>query len=152
MMNPHSTEAWAFEAGRSMLGRLPQGKDLLAAIEDLCEDYSIRTAVFSIIGSVTSATLGSYDQNQQVYVTYKKEEPLEIVHCVGNVSLKEGKVAVHAHGVFADIDGNTIGGHVFSETTVYAGEIYIKELRGTPPERVYDNRTGLFLWKAEPAL
>jgi len=152
MENPGSIEAWAFEAGRSILGRLPQGKDLIAAIEDFCEHHSIQTAVFSIIGSVTSVVLGSYDQNQQVYVNYKKEEALEIVHCTGNISLREGKAAVHAHGVFADIDGNTMGGHIFSETTVYAGEIYIKELRGRPPERVYDDHTGLFLWEAEPTL
>ncbi len=141
---------WGFEAGRIMLGRLPHGKDLLEAIEAFCADHCVEMGVFSIIGSVTSATLGSYDQNQQVYVTYKKEEALEIVHCTGNISLKGGKAAVHAHGVFADMDGNTIGGHVFSKTTVYAGEIYIKELLGRPLERVYDNDTGLFLWKAEP--
>jgi hypothetical protein len=129
-----------------MLGRLPQGKDLIGAVEDLCGSCAITTAVFSIIGAVTSATLGSYDQKQQVYVTYKKEEALEIVHCAGNVSLKEGTTVVHAHGVFADMEGNTVGGHVFPETGIYAGEIYIRELLGEPLERIYDDLTGLFLW------
>ncbi len=136
-----------FEAGRCMLGRLPHGKDLLKTIEEFCAQNSIQTGVFSIIGSVMSATLGSYDQNQQVYVTFKKEEPLEIVHCTGNVSLKDGKIAVHAHAVLADIDGQTIGGHIFSETVVYAGEIYIQELLGKPLEREYDDTTGLPLWR-----
>lgn len=136
-----------FEKGRSMLGRLPYGKDLVKTIEDFCAQNSIQTGVFSIIGSVMSATLGSYDQDQQVYVTFKKEEALEIVHCTGNVSLKDGKVTVHAHAVFADIDGQTIGGHIFSETVVYAGEIYIQELLGKPLEREYDETTGLLLWK-----
>ena len=94
-----------------------------------------------------SATLGSYDQNQQVYVTYKKKEPLEIVNCTGNVSLREGNVAVHAHAVLADIDGQTIGGHIFSETVIYAGEIYAQELLGDPLEREYDEKTGLPLWR-----
>jgi len=136
-----------FERGRCMLGRLPHGKDLLKTIEEFCAQNSIQTGVFSIIGSVMSATLGSYDQNQQVYVTFKKEEPLEIIHCAGNVSLKDGKVAVHAHAVLADIDGQTIGGHIFSETVVYAGEIYIQELLGKPLEREYDDTTGLPLWR-----
>lgn len=129
-----------------MLGRLPYGKDLIVAVEGFCADHAIQTAVFSVIGSVTSATLGSYDQNQQVYVTFKKEEPLEIVHCTGNVSLKDGKIAVHAHAVLADINGQTVGGHIFSETVVYAGEIYIQELSGKPLEREYDDTTGLSLW------
>jgi len=129
-----------------MLGRLPHGKDLLRTIEEFCERDSIRTGIFFVIGAVTSVTLGSYDQNQQVYVTAKKEEPLEIVHCTGNISLKDGKVSVHAHGVLADQNGRTIGGHLFSETRVYAGEIFIQELTGDPLEREYDDTTGLFLW------
>ncbi|MBW1742521.1 MAG: DNA-binding protein [Deltaproteobacteria bacterium] len=136
-----------FEAGRCILSKLPHGKDLIRTLENFCVQNSIQTAVFSVIGAVTSATLGSYDQNQQVYVTYKKEEPLEIVNCTGNVSLKDGQVAVHAHAVLADMDGQTIGGHVFSDTVIYAGEMYIRELLGTPPEREYDDTTGLPLWQ-----
>lgn len=136
-----------FETGRCILGRLPHGKDLISAIDDLCIENSIQTGVFFVIGAVISVTLGSYDQNQQVYVTYKKEAPLEIVDCTGNVSLKDGKVAVHAHAVLADMNGQTIGGHIFSETIVYAAEIYIRELLGKPLEREYDNITGLSLWK-----
>jgi predicted DNA-binding protein with PD1-like motif len=136
-----------YETGRCMLGRLPHGKDLIRAIEDLCIENSIQTAVFFVIGSVASVTLGSYDHNQQVYVTRKKEAQLEIVDCTGNVSLKDGKVAVHAHAVLADMNGQTIGGHIFSETIVYAGEIYIRELLGQALEREYDDVTGLALWK-----
>ena len=129
-----------------MLARLPHGRDFVKSVEDFCLENAITVGVFSVIGAVMSATMGSYDQNQQVYVTFKKDEPLEIVHCTGNVSLKDGKVAVHAHGVFADMNGQTTGGHVFSETVVYAGEIYIQELLGKPLEREYDERTGLSLW------
>jgi predicted DNA-binding protein with PD1-like motif len=130
-----------------VLGTLPYGKDFVKTIEDFCVQESIQTGVFSVIGAVMSVTLGSYDQNQQVYVTYNKEEPLEIVHCTGNISLKDGRVAVHAHAVLADINGQTIGGHIFSETSVYAGEIYIQELLGGPLKREYDDTTGLSLWK-----
>ena len=140
-------EVSGFKRGRWLLGRLPHGKDLVAAVEDFCAEHSLQAAVFSIIGAVTSATLGAYDQKQQVYVTVQKREPLEIVHCTGNVSLKNGKCTVHAHGVFADIHCQTIGGHVFSETLVFAGEIHMQELLGPPMVRTYDEQTGLFLWK-----
>ena len=136
-----------FDSGRCLLGRLPHQKDLVTAVEAFCVDHGLQMAVFSIIGAVTSATLGSYDQKQQVYVTFKKDEPLEIVHCTGNVSLKDSKPTVHAHGVFADINGKALGGHIFSETVIYAGEIYIRELLGTPMAREYDEQTGLLLWK-----
>jgi len=147
MANLERITAREFNPGRCLLGRLPHGKDLVAAVEDFCADHCLQAAVFSIIGAVTSATLGAYDQKQQVYVTVQKREALEIVHCTGNVSLKNGRPTVHAHGVFADIHGQTMGGHVFSETVVFAGEIYIQELLGKPMARTYDEQTGLFVWK-----
>jgi predicted DNA-binding protein with PD1-like motif len=82
-----------------------------------------------------------------VYVTFKKNEPLEIVSCTGNVSTKDGKLFVHAHAVLADMQGRTVGGHVFYETPIYAGEIYLRELLGTVLERQHDGPTGLYLWK-----
>jgi hypothetical protein len=45
------------------------------------------------------------------------------------------------------MDGRTTGGHLFSDTVIYAGEMYVQELLGTPPEREYDETTGLPLWK-----
>jgi predicted DNA-binding protein with PD1-like motif len=139
--------AWEFQSGRKLLGRLPLGADLVTAVEQFCAENQITMAVFTIIGAVSSATLGAYDQNQQVYVTLKKQGHFEIVHCTGNVSLKDEKTFMHAHGVFADVDGKTFGGHVFSKTTVYAAEIFLRELKGTPLVRQYDEQTGLYLWQ-----
>ncbi|MEA3428961.1 MAG: PPC domain-containing DNA-binding protein [Thermodesulfobacteriota bacterium] len=136
-----------FQQRRLFVGNLPHGKDLILSIEEFCEDASIQMAIFSIIGAVSSATIGAYDQKQQVYVTFKEEAALEIVSCTGNISLKEGKPFIHAHILFADEQGKTIGGHLFSETIVFAGEINLQELTGKPMKRIYDNNTGLMLWE-----
>ena len=136
-----------FQQGRLFAGRLSHGGDLINTIEEFCKKASIRMATFSVIGAVSSATIGAYDQKQQVYVTFKEEAPLEIVSCIGNVSLKDGKPFIHAHILLADEQGKTIGGHLFSETIIYAGEINLQELTGKPMERTYDNDTGLMLWK-----
>ena len=136
-----------FKSGRRFVGRLPHGEDLIKSIEAFCEATAVSMATFSAIGAVTSVTLGAYDQKQQVYVTYAKEAPLEIVTCTGNISLKDGNPMVHAHILLADMHGKTIGGHLFSETIIYAGEIDLVELTGKPLERAYDTTTGLMLWK-----
>jgi len=136
-----------FESGRCFLGRVAHGEDLVAAIERFCLTHGLETAVFSMIGALTTATLGAYDQKQQVYVTFTREGPLEIVHCGGNISLKNGVPTVHAHAVLADINGGTLGGHIFSQSRVFAGEILVRELVGTPCNRAYDRTTGLYLWK-----
>ncbi len=135
-----------FKNGRRFMGRLPHGEDLIKSIEAFCAESAVSMATFAAIGAVTLVTLGAYDQKQQVYVTYTKEAPLEIVSCTGNISLKDGNPMVHAHILVADMHGKTIGGHLFSETIVYAGEIDLLELAGKPLERAYDTTTGLMLW------
>ncbi len=135
-----------FSKGREFVGRMPKDRDIVAAIETFCVRNAIMSGTVSLIGAVSSATLGTYDQKQQVYVTFKKEGHLEILSCLGNISLKDETPFLHAHIILADETGHTIGGHLFSETICFAGEIYIKELTGTPLNRKYDQSTGLMLW------
>ena len=136
-----------FKLGRRFVGRLPRGKDLIASIEDFCKASSIQMATFSVVGAVSSAILGAYDQKQPVYATFTQEEPLEIVACTGNISLLDENPVVHAHIVLVDVEGKTIGGHLFPETILFNGEIDLQELTGKPLERAYDDTTGLMLWK-----
>lgn len=136
-----------FKPGRLFVGRLPYGKDLIQSVEYFCKSSSIQMATFSLIGAVSSYTIGAYDQKQQVYVTETEKACLEIVNCIGNISLMDEKPFVHAHIVLGDEKGNTMGGHLFSETILFAGEISLQELVGTPLERAYDERTGLNLWQ-----
>ena len=136
-----------FKLGRLFMGRLPHGQDLIASIEGFCQEASIQTATFSLIGAVSSFTIGAYDQKQQVYITATEKGPFEIITCTGNVSLMDGKPFVHAHIALGDQEGVLAGGHLFSETIIYAGEICLQELAGKPLERTYDETTGLSLWK-----
>lgn len=146
---PIKTAFSEFKHGRILIGRLPHGKDILQSIEAVCKEYSIKMAVFSLIGAVSSATIGAYDQNRKVYDTFKAESPLEIVTCMGNISIKEGQPFVHAHIVLADEKGKTLGGHLFSESIIFAGELYLMELSGEPLHRKHDETTGLMLWSEQ---
>lgn len=139
-----------FELGRRFVGRLPHGKDLIASIEDFCIESAIQMATFSVTGTVSSATMGAYDQKQQVYVTFTENSAMEVVTCVGNVSLKDQAPVIHAHIVLGDEHGKIIGGHLFSDTILFAGEMDLQELVGKPMERIYDRTTGLFLWRESP--
>lgn len=136
-----------FEAGRPLLAKLLHGSDLIPTLEQFSIAEKIQTAIFSIIGAVSCVTLGYYDQKQQVYVTTRKEESLQIAHSTGNISLKDGKPEIHMHAILSSQDGRVYAGHIFSETIIFAGEIYIQQLFGFPLERRYDEKTGLFLWK-----
>jgi uncharacterized protein len=140
-----------YSAGRRFVGRLPHGGDLITALEAFCGRHEIQTAVFSLIGAVSSATLGTYDQKQQVYVTFTVEGSLEVLSCTGNISVKDGKPFVHAHVILCGEEGKTIGGHLFPGTVIFAGEAHITELNGPPLVREYDRTTGLMLWDMDTA-
>ncbi len=138
-----------YSAGRRFVGRLPHGGDLSEALETFCSGNNVRTAVFSLIGAVSKAVLGTYDQSQQVYATFTTEGDLEILSCTGNVSIKDDKPFVHAHVILAEEGGKTIGGHLFPGTIIFAGEAHILELIGPPLAREHDPVTGLMLWGPE---
>lgn len=127
--------------------RLPHDRDLITAILEICKEVSVLHGWFTIIGAVKNATYGVYDQSQKVYVTHKENSPQEIIFCGGNVSLKDGAPFVHAHILLGDEKGNTKGGHLFSETIIFAGEMFMQAFSGKPPERVHDLTTDLYLWQ-----
>ena len=89
-----------------------------------------------------------YNQNDQKYVDcLDLKKKIEISSCIGNISLKDGEIFVHAHINLVDHDGNATGGHLMPGAEIFAAEYYIKELKGKDLERVHDPETGLSLWE-----
>ncbi|RLB08278.1 MAG: DNA-binding protein [Deltaproteobacteria bacterium] len=127
--------------------RLPHGADLLEVLTEQCRKRGVRVGFLSVIGAVQEATIGYYDQKDRLYRSRQISGGLEITSCMGNISLKDGTVMVHAHILLSDAGGKTYGGHLMSPTILFAGEALIQELEGEPLERKYDEVTGLFLWR-----
>jgi hypothetical protein len=136
-----------YEIKQTVLIGLVFGSDLVSAIEAVCFEKGIRMGTFSVIGAVTSAAFGYYEQQQKRYTKLVKEGAFEIISCTGNVSLKENAPLVHAHILFGDEYGNSFGGHLMSPTSIFAAELFLQELDGEHKVREYDATTGLFLWK-----
>jgi uncharacterized protein len=140
------TRFWEAHAGRSFVGRLASGTDLLAEIERFCAEQGIRSAWVSVVGAVTHAAFGYYEQDERRYVELASDYHHEITSFTGNVSLRGGKPFLHAHAAFASRDGGSVGGHVLPGCTVFVGEVTIREMSGVELERVPDEVTGLALW------
>lgn len=133
--------------GRSFIGRFSHKADLLSAITEFCKQNKISLGTFSIIGALTNAKLGYYDQDKKQYTEcISIDKKLEISSCVGNVSLKDSEIFVHAHITLADHNGNCYGGHLMPGACVFAAEYHIKELIGGELKRGQDPETGLSLW------
>jgi len=130
------------------VARLDHGTDIIGQITDLAVEKGIKTGFLSVIGALSRAELGYYDQVSQKYGKIQIEEPVELVSCLGNISLRNGEPFVHAHAALSDRAGRLYGGHLNSGI-VFAAELFMQELLGLNLERVPDSITGLNLWGEE---
>ena len=134
--------AWHhYQPGRHFLGRLTGHEDLIQAITDLGVQEQIATASVSITGRVSRLTVGTYDPNQQVYITRTEERAMEIVSCRGLLTTKGERPFFHAHILLADVN-TVVGGRLFSETLAADAECVVNEICGPSTLRVYDPRIG----------
>lgn len=133
--------------GRRVVARLPRDGDLVEEILAVAREHGIDTGQVWAIGAVRRARIAYYDQDGRTYQELDLDQPLEIASLIGNVSLRNGETALHAHAVFADRRGRTHGGHVVSGCVVYACELLLSEFSGKVLERVHDEATGLPLWR-----
>ena len=133
--------------GRSFMGRLAKGEDLLQALEKLCQTHNITLGEVRALGAVERARVGYYDQEERKYYFIDFDQHLEILTLVGNISLRDGKPMVHAHVTLADAKGGAVGGHLAEGTPVFACEFVIHEyLADQTLSRQNDPATGLMLW------
>ncbi|MBM7624887.1 PPC domain-containing DNA-binding protein [Sporohalobacter salinus] len=136
-----------YEIENVYMGRLDHGSDLIKSLTEIVKEKEIRAGKVTVIGAVKEATIAFYDQKKEEYNDKKFTKEMEIVNCIGNISLKDGEPIVHAHISFGDEEGNLFGGHLAKGTTVFASEYIIEEYAGEAFVRGYDDVTGLPLWK-----
>ncbi len=135
------------EKGRTFIGRVSYRRDLLESIQEFAVNEKIKCARVEIIGAVEEAVISYYNQDKRVYEDRKFNEHLEIVACLGNLSLKDGKPAAHLHVTLGDSEGRLKGGHLQKGTVVFAGEFVIEEILGPDLHREHDPETDLPLWR-----
>jgi predicted DNA-binding protein with PD1-like motif len=133
------------DAAKDVMVRLRHDADLVQSMTELARSRGIEAGSFTAIGALKRARIGYYYQKNHKYREMEIESPHEIVSCIGNVSLSEGKPFVHVHVVLADEKGNTRAGHLL-QGTVFAAEVHVRQLEGLKLEREHDEATGLWLW------
>lgn len=125
---------------------LKKDSDLLKSIENYCTKENIKIGFLFAIGALKEAKISYYDQKKKKYFLRFLKKPLEIVSCLGNISLKNNKPFVHAHITLADRKNNTYGGHANEGCIVFAAECFIFQLEDNLLKRKFNEETGLFLW------
>jgi predicted DNA-binding protein with PD1-like motif len=140
------TRFWEARPGRTFVGRLATGSDLVEEIERFCAENGIGAAWVSVVGAVQRSAFAYYDQEALRYVEGGSDDHHELSGFVGNISMKEGKPFLHAHATFSSRAGDTVGGHLLPGNPVWVGEVTIREMTGVDLERTPDEVTGLALW------
>jgi len=134
------------EVKRRFMGRFKYDNDLLQEITTFITNENIRSGEIRIIGAVKKARFGYFNQSTKEYKFIEKNEHMEILSAIGNISLKNGKPFPHVHITLADKDGNVFGGHLMEGTKIFAAEFVIVDYGENNLERVDDKSTGLQLW------
>jgi predicted DNA-binding protein with PD1-like motif len=130
---------------RVLLERLRRGEDVLDRLNQLVRENGVTAASFTALGAVEKASVGFFVGNGQ-YSTVSYDGPLEVLSCIGNVSLKEGKPFIHAHIAIADKEGKAYGGHLMPGCIVSATfEVTMLVYEGIDLVTKLDSGTKLFL-------
>lgn len=103
--------------------RLQDGEELRAGIEQAASDVGAQGGWFIGFGGLRNATLWFFDQQERQYDSIHFDQPLELTFCVGNFAYVDGSMFAHTHVTVADMEGNSIGGHLES-AEVFVGEVY----------------------------
>jgi uncharacterized protein len=120
------------------------GEDVMEVVKTFCKEQSIESAWFSAIGAAKESTLAKYNIHAKEYESKEFTQELEIDHVIGNVTLKDGELFVHAHGSLSDNQMNMVGGHIQKLVVGVTCEIFLEKLEGTI-SRAFDEETGLHL-------
>ncbi len=130
---------------RAIFARFFEDEDLLETVALAAKQNKVSSGFFFLIGTLKKAILGFYKEGK--YVPIEKDGPLEIVSCMGNISVKEkAELVVHGHIVVSDSKGDAFGGHVLpgclTDATV---ELVLVEVERDALKREFDTLRNLYL-------
>ncbi len=159
-MDQVRTRSATLQRGKTAIGRILPGTDLIQGIENICRENRITS------GSITSA-IGTLVRSEFVYVVPEKkaklkvkyvepvrlEGPLELLASQGMVGLtKEKQMSIHLHAVMSAPDMKVYGGHLIENgnPVLVTAEVMIQECRNIQLIREHDDETGFTLFKLYP--
>lgn len=132
MEYPEQSNRSEYTPGKRYICKLPAEVELIAALTSICSKQKIKTASFSIMGTVLSATIGVFDSKQQVYVTHIEKTATEILSCTGIVSQTCGACGLRGTILLADPQGRITGGRLFADTIILSAELDLQTLLHVP--------------------
>jgi uncharacterized protein len=91
---------------------LDPGDEVVSSLTGFARRRGLAASHLTAIGAFSQAVLGYFDRDRKDYRRIPITEQVEVLSLIGDVALKDGKPALHAHVVLGKADGTTVGGHL----------------------------------------
>jgi len=88
------------------------GDEVMTGLNKFVTENEVTAARFSAIGAFSDATLAYFAWEKKEYQDIPIAEQVEVLTLTGDVAIKDGKPAIHAHVILGFKDGSTKGGHL----------------------------------------
>ena len=102
----------------------------------------VRTAGVKAIGGVKELTLAYFNHEAKKYEEHEYSEFMEVTSLLGNITVKDGKPFLHAHGTFGRRDLSVLAGHVVRAKVFPLLELVLTPTRNRAVRR-FDDELGL---------
>lgn len=136
-----------YSIGRTFIGRLPAGIDLLEGLARIANQEEIKVGKIEVFGTVRRLSLTVFNQETRFNETIEREIGHEIAVLSGTISQFKRRSLPKLSGVFTDPAGTTAAGTLALGTLTHSCEAIITELHGGLLSRDFDMESGLPLWK-----
>jgi len=123
------------------------GDEVAEGLLRFAQEQKLSAASFTAIGAASSVRLGWFSWESKRYEpSVTLDEQVELLSLIGDVAVKDGAPAVHAHAVIGRKDGTAHGGHLLKAHIRPTCEVVLTE---SPAhlQKFIDPESGLALIK-----
>ncbi len=124
---------------------LKKGDNLLDSLKEFHNKFANnKFCEFRAIGAIDKFELG-YAYLEEGVIQYNNvyyEDEYELLSLLGNISLRDGQTAIHAHASLSDKDNKCIGGHLNYGTVSIVIECFIT-VYDKEATRKFDKEVGI---------
>jgi predicted DNA-binding protein with PD1-like motif len=117
---------------------LPAGAKIPEDIVKIARKEKIFTARVEAIGGVNRLRLAYFNREEKRYEEHDYSEFFELTSLLGNITLKDGKQFLHAHGNFGRRDQSVLGGHIIEATVFPTLELIVTPTKNRALRRFND--------------
>ena len=89
-----------------------KGDEIIWTFRRFVTEQQLLASHFTAIGALSNVVLGFFDPIRKQFMRIPIHEQVEVLSLIGDVTIEQGTIEVHAHIVVGKRDGTAHGGHL----------------------------------------